>query len=230
MRSLPASLALASAVLLAGPALAEKKSYDIRDFSKLKIDTAYEVEFTQGPNWSVTVDSEYDNLDKVIVEKKGDALVVHRPGGHIHQRNIHDVVRVTAPRLTEIDINTAVKFSADRLDASSLAIDAHTAAQLDIRNLHADELTIRGDAAASLTLAGDCGKLRLEISSGSRIDAHDLKCREANVNANAASSAQVFATRSLVADASSVSSIHVSGKPDSFQPHKDTLSSVSLVD
>lgn len=225
-----ALLILPAMLVFAAPALAEKKSYDIRDFSKLQVDTAYEVEFTQGPNWSVSVDSEYNNLDKVIVEKKGDALVVHRPDGNMRQRNIHDVVRITAPRLDQIDINTAVKFSADRLDAQALKIDANTAAGINIRNLHVETLTIHGDSAASLTLAGDCGKLVLDISSGSKADAHDLKCREARVNADAASSARVFASASATADANSASSIHIAGRPASFTQHKDMVSSVSLTD
>jgi hypothetical protein len=230
MRSLPASLTLAAAILFAGPALAEKKTYDIRDFSKLQIDTAYEVEFTQGPNWSVSVDSEYNNLGKVIVEKKGDTLVVHRPEGSMHQHNIHDVVRITAPHLTEIDINTAVKFTATRIDAPRLTIDAHTAADLDIENLHAENLTIHGDAAASLMLAGECGKLTLDISSGSKADARALKCREVKVDADAASSARVFASASMSAHANSASSIRISGKPANVTQHKDIVSSITLVD
>jgi len=90
-----------------------------------------------------------------------------------------------------------VKFSADRLDAPALEIDANTAANIDIENLHVETLTIHGDAAASLTLAGECGKLVLDISSGSKADARALKCREATVNAGAASSARVFASASI---------------------------------
>ena len=64
-------LTLPAALLLIPPAFAEKKTYDIRDFTRLAVDTALEVEFTQGPTWSVSVDSEYKNLDRIIVEKKG---------------------------------------------------------------------------------------------------------------------------------------------------------------
>jgi hypothetical protein len=231
METLMRPLLLLTAVMIfAAPALAETKTYDIRDFSKLKIDTAYEVEFTQGPNWSVSVDSEYNNLDKIIVEKKGDTLVIHRPDGQMHQRNIHDVVRITAPRLTEIDVNTAVKFTATRLDAPSLTIDAHTAANLDIEDLHAENLTIHGDAAASLMLAGECGKLTLDISSGSKADARALKCREVKVDADAASSARVFASTTMDAEANSASSIRVSGKPANIKQHKDMVSTITLID
>ena len=226
-----ASLFLLSAALtLAAPAFADKRSYDIRDFTQLKVDTAYEVEFTQGPAWSVSVDSEYNNLEKVIVEKKGDALVIHRPDGSMRQRNIHDVVRITAPRLTELDLNTAVKFSADRLDAPALVINAKAAVDFVITGLHAETLTVRGDSAASLKLAGDCGKLVLDVSSGSKADTRELKCREATVEVGSASSARVFASASMTADASSASSIDIAGKPTSLKQHKDMVSSINLID
>ena len=223
-------LTLPATLLLVAPAFAEKKTYDIRDFTRLAVDTAYEVEFTQGPTWSVSVDSEYNNLDRIIVEKKGDALVVHRPDGDMHQRKIHDVVRITAPRLTELDLNTAVKFSAGRVDTPMLLINANTAADIDISNLHVETLTIHGDSAASLVLAGDCGKLALDISSGSKADARNLKCRDAKVDADSASSARVFASASMIAEASSASTIHIAGKPASLKQHKDMVSSITMIE
>lgn len=225
-----ATLPCALLALAALPAFAETKSFNIRDFSKLNVETAFEVEFTQGPNWSVTVDSEYGDLDKVVVEKRGDTLFVHRPSGSFQEHRVHDVVRITAPNLSMLDISTAVKFHAERLDAPKLEINARTAAQIEIGNLHTDSLTLRGDTAASLELSGSCGTLSANLSSASNLKAADLHCQKADVRADSASSARVYASAGAIANASSVSSIHVLGRPASFEQTKDTMSSVSRSD
>lgn len=232
-------LALVSitAVLLAAPALAETRTYNLRDFTRLKVDTAYQVEFIQGPVWSVVVDSRTNEFDSIIVEKSGEALVVRRKESAFNDRDrkrdhhdLHDVVRITAPTLKALEFNTAVGFKADRLDVAALDIDAHTAAKIDIASLKADTLTISGKAAAVFDLTGQCGRLTVDLDAASKIDATGLKCREVDVEADAASTARVFASSSASADASSVSTIRISGKPAKVSQHSDGLSKVVLED
>src|ERR1700754_378296 len=99
MRSL---LCLTALVMLATPAFADTRTFNLSGFKKIEADSAFTIEFTQSPNYSVVVESKYDNMDKIIFEKSGDTLRITRPKNTNIRPQIEDVIRVSAPNLEAI--------------------------------------------------------------------------------------------------------------------------------
>ncbi|MDP3736965.1 MAG: head GIN domain-containing protein [Hyphomonadaceae bacterium] len=223
------TLTLAAAAL-AAPAFADTKSYNFTGFTKIDVDSAFEIEFTQSPNYSVVVDSNPNHLDKIIVEKDGDTLRITRPNNTHIRGEMHDIVRISAPDLDALTLDAAIKFSADSLNVDTLNIDAEAATSISIRSLKADTVDVDIDSASSLKLAGTCNRFTLDLGAAASVVASDFKCREATITGGEASSAQVYASERAVAATGTASSIKVSGNPRDFQKKAGFASSISLAD
>lgn len=228
----PIAVTLCVALSAAAPrASAETRSYPFKNFKKIEANAAYDIEFTQGPNYSVTVDSKYDNLDKVTVEMDGDTLRITRPRHSDLHHNVEDIVRITAPDLDALKLEAAIKFTAGNLKVDRLDIDAHAAVSIDIANLTAGPVNVHADAATKVNLKGSCTKLDLVIGAATTVNADELKCREVSVDAGTASSVRAFASDKAVAKAAVASKVLISGKPKEFEKQENRFSSrVSLAD
>lgn len=213
--------AAVAAVGLASPAHAETRAYSFSGFKRIEASAAFTIEFTQSPTYSVVVDSKYNTLDKIIIEKVGDTLRISRPKNTHIKGKVEDIIRISAPDLDALDLNAAIEFSAPSLNIDNLAIDANAAVTIDIANLKANLITIDADAATTLTLAGTCTKLDATLDAASEISADKLKCRETHIDAGTASTAHVFASEKAVARAGTASSVKVSGNPRDFQETHD---------
>lgn len=226
-----ATSATLTALAITAPASAETRTYDLTGFKRIEADSAFRIEFTQSPTWSVSVDSKYNTLQYVVVEKVGDTLRISRPN-HTHiNGKVEDVVRISAPDLDALKLDSAIRFTAGSLNVDDLAIDADAAVSIEIGALKAGLVKVNADSATKLKLAGSCTKLDLTLGSASKVDAEALKCRETTIEAGSASSVHAWASERAVARAGTASTVLISGHPRDFQEtHEKYASKVSLTD
>jgi hypothetical protein len=223
-----------TALAITSPAAADAKSYSLAGFTKVEASAGFHIDFTQSPSWSVKVDSRYNNLDKIIVEKVGDTLRISRPEGFCTMRvsrdgakvtqdngclnhEVEDVITISAPDLEALDLHAAVSFTAAKLDVDKLSIDGRAAVSVDIGDLRVGKLDVDMEAASKFVAAGTCSRVVMTLGAATTVDTKGLKCREADVDAGVASKVQVFASEKAVANAGISSSVLVSGKPRDFQ-------------
>lgn len=227
-----ATAAAVAAVGLAAPAAsAEVRTYSLAGFKKIEASAAFRIEFTQSPTYSVVIDSKYDGLHNIIVEKVGDTLRITRPKNKNIKGKLEDVVRISAPSLDALKFDAAIEFSADALKVNDLDIVAKAAVEIDIANLQARNITIVADAATQFDLAGTCAKLDATLGTASELSADKLKCRETHIEAGFASNAHAFASDKAIANAGMASNIRISGRPRDFTETHDRFDSkVSLID
>lgn len=253
MRLLLASaIVITSAALttlaLAMPASADTRKYDVSGFRKIEASKGFEIRFTQSPTWSVSVDSRYNNLDKILVEKVGDTLRITRPEGFCTRitrdgapakgddgkclnHNIEDIVTISAPSLDALKLFAGVSFTAPTLKMDKLSIDGHAGIKVEISDLRVGDFDVDLDAGSKLDVAGTCARLDMTLGAGTSVDARDLKCREADIDAGVASSVQAYASERVDASAGISSSVRISGKPAKFTKSTGRFgSSVSLAD
>lgn len=226
-----AASAGATFMVVTNPAAAETKAYDLTGFTRIDASAGFTIMFTQSPAWSVVVDSQPSNLDKIILEKVGDTLKIYRPRNTRMRGEVNDVVRISAPDIDALKLNAAIKFSAAQLTVDALEIDANAAVSIDIASLKAGAIDINADAASKITLAGSCARLDLVIGAATQVRADGLKCRETHIEAGAASTVHAFASDKAVARAGPASHVRISGRPRDFQEsHEKFGSSVALTD
>ena len=226
-----ATAAAVAAVGLAAPANAEVRTYNLAGFRKIEASAAFKIEFTQSPTYSVVIDSKYDGLHNIIVEKVGDTLRITRPQNKNIKGKLEDVVRISAPSLDALKFDAAIEFEADTLKVNDLTITAKAAVEVDIENLQARNITIVADAATQFDLRGTCAKLDATLGTASELTADKLKCRETHIDAGFASNAHAFASEKAVANAGMASTVRISGRPRDFKETHDRFDSkVSLAD
>lgn len=222
------SLVLAFLALLSAPAFAETKSFSLSGFRKIEADSAFTIEFTQSPTYSVVVDSKYDNMDMIIVETSGDTLRITRPKNTNVNHKIDDVIRVSAPNLDAIKLHSAVKFTADKLNTGNLDINVHSATQVNIAALKAKTVDIDAHSAAEFQLSGECDMLKATMHSAAKLEANGLHCKEASIDVGSASKASIWASEKAFAEAGVASKVSVGGKPKSFEKKASDMAKITL--
>jgi hypothetical protein len=195
------------AALLATPALAETKSFDLKGFTSVSASAGVSVNVTVGGDYSVVAESSAEGLERLKIELVGEELRIgRRHVGFRWRRSDEVVVNVTTPALSALDVSSGAEIDAAGIDAAAFAIDASSGGSLDA--------------------SGRCDSLAVDVSSGGSVEAMGLECQSATASASSGGSAEIFASESLVGDASSGGSIDVYGKPKNV--NKDTSSGGSV--
>lgn len=198
---------VAAAALVASPAVAETKTYDLAGFTRVSAAAGTSVDVTVGGDYAVTAESSAEGLERLKVELVGDELRIGRQNkGFRWKRGDEVTVNVTMPALSGVDVSSGAAVDARGVDAGAFSIDVSSGASLDI--------------------VGRCEALNADVSSGGSIDARGLECRSATAGASSGGSADIFASESVNGDASSGGSVDVFGKPKNV--NKDTSSGGSV--
>ena len=218
--SVPAAVGLAGAMMAAatGTALAQSRTFEVAGpFTGVDIASGLDADVTVGGAVSVTAearDTEY--LDDLRVEVRDGRLhawierdiLDFRFGD---QRRVH--LHVTAPHLDFIQASGGSNVTAKGLAGELVEANASGGADLDVSAVKATNLVASGSSGSDLRLAGTCENARFDVSSGSDLKAEDLQCKNVAVSATSGSDAEVFASVSVDANASSGGDIEVRGNP-----------------
>src|SRR5262245_52459339 len=187
MRLILAGCALAMASL--GTASAAPR--DLSGFTGVEANAGTDVWVTVGPGFSVDVSG--PGADQVVTRIVGHTLVVgHESGWHWGRRQRADV-RVTMPRV-------------ESLSASS-------GADLVVTGVNGGDIALDSSSGADLRVSGQCASFNADASSGSDLDARELRCENGSVDTSSGADARVFASGRLNVDASSGSDVTAYGNP-----------------
>lgn len=202
-------IATAMSAVLATPAFAETKSFDLAGFTRVSASAGTTVNVTVGGDYSVVAESSGEGLDRLRVEVKGDQLEIGRRHRTMSWgRGTRVVVNVTLPALSGLDVSSGASLEASGVDASDFEIGASSGGDLEV--------------------TGRCNALTVDVSSGGSIDARGLECRTAVADASSGGSADIFASESVTGDASSGGSIDVYGQPKKISKDTSSGGSVSI--
>lgn len=200
-----AAVALVTAAI-AQPASADTKSYNLSGFTEVAASAGVTVILKQGP-FSVKADERKGDFDKLLLEVRGNKLVVSRKsnsGWFSHGPDY--TVTVTAPAFTAVSASSGSEVEGDGLQLKDLKVEVSSGADMD--------------------LSGACNALSVDISSGADFNGEDLKCQTASVEASSGADADAWASASAKGDASSGADITFHGSPATFD--KDTSSGGSV--
>lgn len=205
-----ALLALPAALLLAAPARAETRNFNLSGFDSVSASALMDVVLKQGP-YSVKVDEPHGKFDDLRLEVRGSTLVVTRQSNNGVRRTEEApayTVVVTAPSIRRIEVSSA--------------------STLDGRKLSFKDLDVGLSSAGRIQLSGSCGALKLNISSGAKFEGDDLKCQTASVDTSSGAQAEAFASKSAQANASTGGQVVFYGKPSDLKKSTSTGGTVRL--
>jgi hypothetical protein len=200
-----AAVAVVTAALVALPAFADSKTFNLSGFDRVNVSAGVDVTFTQGP-YSIRADEPSGNFERLIIETRGNTLRISRKNNWLNWNGVDYHVAVSAPDLTGIDASSGSAFEGLNLSLRDLNIDV--------------------SSGASVELSGSCAGLRVDVSSGADFEGEGLKCETASVDASSGADADAFAVRSASGNASSGASVTFHGRPQ--QISQDTSSGGSV--
>jgi hypothetical protein len=191
--------AVSLAAVFATGAAAETRDVDVGAFTALDAANGVAVEITLGEAPAVVIEGPEDEIDRIDVTVDGDTLRV-RPerSGWFNRNNLEDTtVRVSAETLTSVHAANGA-----RVTLEAVAADA--------------EIEIAVANGGLLTAKGACRALEAEAHRGGVLDASELDCQEATVEASMGGVTTVRASQSLDAHASMGGVVQTLGDPASF--------------
>ncbi|WP_428407958.1 head GIN domain-containing protein [Hyphococcus sp.] len=192
-------------------AYADTQSYDFSGFTMIDASAGVDVEVTVGGAYSVRAEGEAEALERLRIERDGDALEI----GRTHDRSFFSpgrkwqvTVYVTMPELNGVDVSSGADVKASGIDAGDFNASV--------------------SSGSDAVLSGRCRTITADGSSGADLDARELKCENAVADVSSGADLIVYATESLEADASSGGDITVYGSPKNTNIDKSSGGGVSI--
>ena len=190
------------------------EEFNIRDFSRVDVSHAFEVEIIQSGSFKVVVRVNDNLRERLRVEKRGETLVIGlKPYISYNLRNATMEAKVYMPDLQGIEASGAsdVRFSG-LSSPRDFEVDLSGASYLD-GEITAREVRIEASGASRIRLRGKAEDLRLDASGASNLDLEDLPVQDADIELSGASEADVVLSGILDINASGASRLYFTGSP-----------------
>lgn len=203
------------------------KNYTVNEFFKLKVGSAFHVEFIHSNENKVDIEIDEDMADKLYVENSGGELIIKLKdyGG----KNIHSMkAKVYGNTLSEITISGAAHFNSDyTFTEKNIDINSSGASKVDI-TVNTENLNMEISGASKVIAKGNADKQIIEISGASNYNGKECKSANITIESSGASKASINCTDTLNVEASGASHITYSSVPKNINKETSGASSVEL--
>jgi len=173
------------------------RTYDVRDFTAVKLAGSDDVDVRVGGNFSVRAEGDPEILAKLTISRDGDRLVVSRRGSG-SRGNAH--IYVTLPTLTAAALDGSGDLAVDQIRADEFDAKLAGSGNLRLAKVATGSLNLSLGGSGNIVTAGQTGQLSLNLAGSGNIDATALVAREAaiksagsgNIRASVRGAASVF--------------------------------------
>jgi hypothetical protein len=205
-------------VAAAGAGLAAKndhvtKKLDLTGFEKIDISGVYELDVQVGPDFSIELSGDEDEMELVEASVKNGVLRLGRAerkrrGFGINRDHDSLEATITLPALTALEVSGVVDGRISGIDAERFDVDI--------------------SGVGDMELEGECGELDADVSGVGDLDAEELECRSVDVDVSGVGSASVFASEEVDARISGMGDIDVFGNPERVRKDSGMFADVTV--
>ena len=161
----------------AGPMVS--RAFQVGNFSELEAAGPFDVTVRTGGNPGVQARGNQKLIDKLVVEVRGDKLVI-RPEEHhgwFHWGSTHGKaeIQVTVPQLRAASLAGAGGINIDKVQGDSFVGDMAGSGDLSIGSLDVGSLKVSIAGAGSVTGAGKAKSADYDIAGSGNVRAHATK-------------------------------------------------------
>lgn len=188
-----------------GSGTPKTETRNVSGFDKVEASGAVNVEIAAQKGFSVSVETDDNLLQNIKTEVSGDTLKIYSEDGISPKTQIN--VKISMPDIIGLQISGA--------------------SSANVSNVKPDLIELKASGASKIKIDGEAIRLTADASGASKIDAENLKAEDAFIDASGASSAIVFATEELNADASGASKITYVGEPKRIKQDASGASSIN---
>lgn len=198
---------------------AQESGSDLTDFNELEITGLFDVEISQGDNYSIELIGPESEKKKYKITQQGKTLIVKYEDDSKFDWNLKSFdiekinINITMPELENLEIKGAGDVSLNDFDGDDLDIEVLGAVEME-GEMHVSNLTLSLSGASKFDLRGTANTLDATVQGASQLRAYDFTAQDAIIEANGASSAKVSVTGRLEMKEGVASKISYRGKPE----------------
>lgn len=203
------------------------KTYSVKEFSTLKISSAFKVEFIHSSENKVIVEVD-EKLDEcVYVANAGNDLVIKLKD--CYKNNIHTMTaKVYGNSLSAIYLSGASSFISDyTFVEKEILLKNSGASKIEI-SLKTEKLDIELSGASKMEVSGTATKQTINASGASNYNGKDCKNKDTDVSASGASKITVDCSDTLDVKASGASSVKYVNEPKTINKVLSGASNVKM--
>jgi hypothetical protein len=214
-----------TALLLASSVFAiaqNKQTREVSNYTKIDASGAPTISYTQSDSLSITVEAGPGDLENIETRISDNTLFIKTKGNVKHPYKIW----LSGNNLNSISASGATTFkTANTIKADSLTIEASGASNLYLYvNSRAVKSIVSG--ASDVTMEGNNDDLYADVSGASNFKSYKMVSSKTRVTSSGASTAKVFASQKLVANATGASTIKFKGEPKEVSAEGSTSSQI----
>lgn len=179
---------------------------DLKDFNKIEMNGAYDLEYTQGP-YSVTLIIPKEVEDNISVGVTDSLLKVEDTRAKFNTRTRKVTARISAPDLSLLRTSGAVNVDIKNIDVTNLYVESNGAGdidftdsritngtitingagKLDSEKIQGETLTINVNGAGKVDVKGEYEHAFINLAGASFADISELKCNDMHTQSSGAS-------------------------------------------
>lgn len=203
----------------------EVQNREAKPFKKIEISGSATVIYTQSDTVVLKVEADKDEINNVHTTFDGDILNIKAKGSFSHPYKIY----VFGNTLSHLTISGASKFTTPgSINADSLSMVVSGASDVNVKTKSSlVDVTLSG--ASVITLEGNTKTLHSNVSGASSLKAYKLNTMTSDVKASGASTAKVFVTEKINANATGSSTIKFKGEPTEVSAEASSSSFIAKV-
>ncbi len=188
--------------------------YDIIDFDKVKIHSAFDAKITHSDDYGVATTVNENLVEYLIVEKNNDTLTIGlKPTFSFTNQHLECVIAM--PNLKKIDVSGASTVEClgfESIEEDTLEVKLSGASKLT-GTFKSDTMTIKSSGASKTTLSGQADTIKVKASGASTVNVLELEAQKADIDISGASHVNTYTTEQLIIDASGASKVSYKGTP-----------------
>ena len=210
---------------------------NVGKFTGVSVSSGIKVNFTQGNNQSVVVDTDPNLQEYISTQVENGILVISVQNKNNRKLNFKKLlVTVEAPQLSSVRVSsgsllTTLNTINENDFQANISSGANLNADLNIRNktnvsissgssmrmdVKTKNFQLAGSSGSSSTVVGNAENTTFSLSSAASCNAQDLSSKNATASASSGASLKINTTENLTATASSGASIRYKGNPRNF--------------
>jgi hypothetical protein len=210
-------LVAAAACAFAAPATAATRNFGITGFQKVRVDGPFRVTLKTGVAPFATATGSANALDRVVIDVRGDTLVVHNDvdswGGYPGKDVGPVEISLGTHELSAAWLNGSGSLAIDRVSGLSFGLAVQGSGIGTIGQAQVDQLNVSVLGSGNARLAGQAGKMTAVVRGISSLDASSLSTKDATVGAEGATTIAANVTNSVTIDASGPATVRLTGGP-----------------
>lgn len=193
-----------------GEIVTEKRQ--VANFTGVSASNAFEVEIKIGPVTEVLVEADENVMEHIVTRVTGNMLKI-RTEEFISFNGAHLKVIITTPELLDINASSSAEVKVLDVIKSNNKVNFQASSSAEIEAIiEAPVVEIGASSSGSVNISGSTKNYKANGSSGSHIKTRDLLSENTSVNVSSGAVAEVYASVSLDAEASSGGSIRYQGE------------------